>query len=89
MANPKAQARLLSWLAALVAMGGVVIAFLTPVGRMQTCIEFEGCRMTRGASSIGIMVVAFVLSGILLAGASAAKNRWRRDARYWNPAEPH
>jgi hypothetical protein len=89
MANPKAQARLLSWLAALVTVGGVVVAFITPVGRMQTCIEFEGCHMTKGASSIGIMVVAFILSGLLLAGASAAKNRWRRDARYWNPTDSH
>jgi hypothetical protein len=89
MADSKRTARLLYRLAGVVVAAGVVGFFVAPFGKTPTCVEFSGCRMENGAVRIGIAIAAFILSAVLLAGASAAKNRWRRDTRYWKPSDSH
>jgi hypothetical protein len=75
----------LYWLAAVVAVGGIVGAALMPFGQVQSCVEFAGCHTQNLTARIAIAVLGLIVSGILLTAASARKNRWRRDARYWEP----
>jgi hypothetical protein len=76
---------LLYWLAGVAAVAGIVGAVLIPFGQELTCVEFAGCHTDNTTTRIAVAVLGFIVSGILLTIATARKNRWRRDARYWKP----
>ncbi len=68
-------------LAGLSVAAGVVLAFV--VGPVRVCVEFSGCSEDPTAQ------YAFVLAGLMfgvlfLTVAAARRDRWKRDARYWN-----
>jgi hypothetical protein len=79
--------RLLYWLAGGFAVGGIVAAVLMPFGQVRTCVEFAGCHTENVTARIVVALGGFILSSLLLTLAAARKNRWRRDARYWEPTD--
>jgi uncharacterized membrane protein len=84
--------RLFYWLAASVALGGVLGALLIPFGQVRSCVEsvrpgFSGCREDNVVARIVVALIGFMMSGLLVSVAVASKNRWRRDARYWKSTD--
>jgi hypothetical protein len=76
--------RALYWLAGVAAVAGILGAALMPFGQVLTCVEFSGCHTENTTARIAVALLGFIVSGILLTVATARKNRWRRDARYWD-----
>jgi hypothetical protein len=82
--------RVLNWLAGVAAAAGIVGAVLVPWGQVEMrCVEFGPCGIDRITVRIVVALLGFLVSGILLAAASARKNQWKRDARYWRPTDSH
>jgi hypothetical protein len=75
--------RLLYWLAAFAALGGILGALLITFGQVLTCAEFTGCHEDNVGARIAVALAGFTVSGILLTVASARRDRWRRGAQSW------